>query len=132
MLKPDQIGVVACQDDFYVDEQTCLCCDAPPSEAPDLMRLGEENCFFYRQPGTQNEIERACRAINVSCVEGVRYRGQNRAILRRLFDLGSYASCDVVPTESEREAADFVQAHIGRTKERSIGRSYARMILSRP
>ena len=62
-----------------------------------------------KQPITPEEVERACRAVLVSCVEAVRYRGRDRNILRRLYDLGTYASCDAVPTELENRVSDHVQ-----------------------
>lgn len=95
--------------DFYVDSETCLSCDAPRSEAPDLMDDGENGCFFKRQPVTPDEVERACLAVCVSCVEGVRYRGSDGAILRRLYDLGAFSSCDVPRSPVENKVVSKIE-----------------------
>jgi len=96
-------------DDFYVDCETCLLCDAPRSEAPDLMDQDDSNCFFTRQPSTPEEVERACSAVAVSCVEGVRYRGSDKTILRRLYDLGTFASCDVERSPIEQKVVSKIE-----------------------
>src|SRR4051794_24511491 len=65
----------------------CLACDAPESEAPDLLApLKGDNydTYFVRQPATADEIERACRALEVCCVAALRYGGTNPAVIRRL------------------------------------------------
>ncbi len=103
------MAVVDHGGDFYVDCETCLSCDAPRSEAPDLMDHGENGCFFTRQPSTPEEVERACTAVCVSCVEGVRYRGSDRTILRRLYDLGAFASCDVPRSPTENRVVSWLE-----------------------
>lgn len=83
--------------DFYVMNQLCIACKAPEHEAPDLMSHGDESqgyhCYFKRQPETPEEIERACRAVEVGCCESVRYGGRDPQILARLSEFGRGA-CD--------------------------------------
>ncbi len=71
--------------DFFVEYDTCLACDAPYSEAPELMAYDENwHCYFKRQPQTPDEVEHAINAVRVSCVEAVRYEGNDPEILRRI------------------------------------------------
>ena len=79
---------------FYVRDE-CLACGAPEAEAPDLLApLDDDNLttYFVRQPETPDEVERACRALEVCCVSALRYRGQDPAIIRRLGNDPQY--CD--------------------------------------
>jgi hypothetical protein len=101
-------------DDFYVLCDACILCAAPHDEAPDLMGWHERDeppgprtcapthCFFKAQPRTPDEIERAIRAMNVSCVEALRYGGLDPRILLRLHELGLEHLCDHPLTEEER------------------------------
>jgi 4Fe-4S single cluster domain of Ferredoxin I len=62
----------------------CTACTLPESEAPDLLaRLDDENSdtYFIRQPETQAEIERACLAARVCCVDAIRYGGTDQNII---------------------------------------------------
>ncbi len=100
--------------DFYVECDSCIACTAPYLEASDLMNGPEDDtscyeCYFKRQPVTEEEIERACDAIMVSCTEAVRYSGSDRSILKRLYDRSSYGSVDLLPSGVESEISDFVR-----------------------
>jgi hypothetical protein len=80
--------------DFYTTGE-CLACDAPESEARDLLAPLENDNFdtyFVKQPETAEEIERACRALEVCCVAALRYGGTNPEIIRRLGNDPEY--CD--------------------------------------
>ena len=80
--------------DFYTTGD-CLACDGPEHEAPDLLApLENENydTYFIKQPETPEEIERACRAIEVCCIAALRYGGKNPGIIRRLGNNPEY--CD--------------------------------------
>jgi hypothetical protein len=82
--------------DFYTDGQ-CLQCGTPEHEAPDLLApLTDENnvTYFVRQPEKSEEIERACRAAAVCCVDSLRYSGHDPEIIRRLGNRAQY--CDHV------------------------------------
>jgi hypothetical protein len=75
----------------------CLACEAPEMEAPDLLAPltgGNDTTYFVRQPETPEEVERACRAIQVCCVMDLRYGGTDRAIIERLGN--DPAACDYV------------------------------------
>jgi hypothetical protein len=89
--------------DFYVENQVCITCGAPEAEAPDLIehsKLEYGHCYFKKQPTTADELDRAISAMQVSCIAGVRYGGKNKAILKRLFDLGLQSECDYSLTDA--------------------------------
>jgi hypothetical protein len=70
----------------------CLSCNVPEEEAPSLLaQLTETNSdtYFVRQPETEEEIEQACCAIEVCCVDALRYGGQDPKILARLRRTGN-------------------------------------------
>lgn len=73
----------------------CLACDAPEHEAPDLLAplsYCNSDTYFVRQPSTPDEVERACRALEVCCVAALRYGGTDPNIIRRLGNDPDY--CD--------------------------------------
>jgi hypothetical protein len=73
----------------------CTACGAPEAEAPDLLApLTEENwdTYFVRQPATPDEVECACRAVEVCCLNALRYGGNDSQIIRRLGNRSDY--CD--------------------------------------
>ena len=79
---------------FYTTGE-CLACGAPEAEAPGLLApLDDDNydTYFVRQPATSEEVERACRAIEVCCASALRYAGTDPAIIRRLGNRGEW--CD--------------------------------------
>ncbi len=79
----------------------CLACEAPECEAPDLLaELGPGNCttYFVRQPGTAEQIERACRAATVCCVADIRYGGTDPKIITRLGNDPLYCDYLLVPS----------------------------------
>jgi hypothetical protein len=92
---------------FYSENEGCIACGAPNAEAPDLMEWYEEpcttglysHCIFCRQPETPDEVQQAIRAMNVSCVENLRYRGTNPAIVKQLHDMGKEHLCDALGAE---------------------------------
>jgi hypothetical protein len=98
---PQVSGSETPQDDFYVQPGVCTLCGAPQATAPDLIDHSTEaygSCYFKRQPQTAGEIERAVNAIAVSCISGLRYRGTNEEILKRLYEIGEGGQCDHQPT----------------------------------
>jgi hypothetical protein len=79
---------------FYTTGE-CTACGAPEAEAPELLaRLTNENydTYFLRQPQTTEEVEHACRAIEVCCTKALRYAGTDPAIIQRLGNRAEY--CD--------------------------------------
>ena len=71
---------------FFTEKDCCISCGAPEAEAPDLMAYDDErwSCYFRRQPTTPEEVEQACRAVEVSCCDAVQYDGDDPKILARL------------------------------------------------
>ena len=71
---------------FYSVKDRCIICLAPESVAPHLMGLYEDpsgtnrmsHCFFKKQPETAEEIDHAIAAMNISCVQNLRYAGDPR------------------------------------------------------
>ena len=73
--------------DFIVNDCECISCGAPEAEAPDLMTHDDKSCYFKRQPSTPEELERAIRAVEVSCVGAVRYVGNDPKVLKRIAEM---------------------------------------------
>lgn len=71
--------------DFYTTGE-CLACGLPEHEAPDLLApLGDNyETYFIRQPVSADEIDSACWAAEVCCVDAIRYGGSNPHIRARL------------------------------------------------
>jgi hypothetical protein len=85
--------------DFYVAVDSCIACQAPEHEAPDLMDHalaadGCYHCFFRKQPATPEERERAIRAVWVGCCGAVRYGGKDSDILQALQRYDVTIACD--------------------------------------
>lgn len=79
---------------FYVIKGHCISCGAPRAEAPGLVTLDDDGCYFHKQPETPAEVNDAIRAILVSCIEVYRYAGDEPAICRRLAQIGHSHLCD--------------------------------------
>ena len=118
--------------DFYVERDCCIACEAPCYEAPELMgrpysTTEDDGCFFARQPHTEEEVENACSAVIVSCVEAVRYSGSDPPILRRLYDNASFASCDVIQTPLETSVAEHVKNNYKAARRHGVHWTYTRL-----
>lgn len=71
--------------DFFVEYDSCLACDAPRSEAPELIVYDKAGyCYFKRQPQNAEELEHAVNAVRVSCIEAVLYEGNDAEISRKI------------------------------------------------
>ena len=89
---------------FYSENDGCTACGAPNAQAPQLMdwhyeeygSMTLQHCIFIRQPETADEVEQAISAMEVSCVENLRYRGSDVVIIARLRDLRLEHLCDVL------------------------------------
>ncbi|MDR3418740.1 MAG: hypothetical protein P4L83_21410 [Nevskia sp.] len=80
--------------DFYTTGD-CMACTLPEGEAPELLAPLEgdnSDTYFIRQPRTPEEIEHACSAAEVCCVNAIRYGGHDQWIIRRLGNQSDY--CD--------------------------------------
>ena len=76
--------------DFYVERGLCTGCCLPHGEAPELLNdpnVEFRECYFRRQPQNDAEVEQAVRAMSVSCVEALRYAGNDPKIIARLAEL---------------------------------------------
>src|SRR3974390_2622707 len=79
---------------FYVVKGECVSCGAPQAQAPGLVTLGDDGCYFHKQPETPAEVNDALRAMFVSCIDACRYGGRDPAIRRRLAEVGDSHLCD--------------------------------------
>jgi hypothetical protein len=61
---------------------------------------GYSHCFFKRQPTNPAEVERAIKAMEVSCVENIRYDGSDPRISKKLSGQGLGHLCDPVDGDS--------------------------------
>ncbi|WP_282081574.1 ferredoxin [Aquimarina algiphila] len=90
--------------DFYVTKDECITCGAPEAEAPDIIEHSKKDeygqCFFKKQPETENEIDQAIKAIMVSCVGALRYGGNDPQIIRRLYENDMADFCDYSPNKN--------------------------------
>ncbi|MCJ8314221.1 MAG: ferredoxin [Saccharospirillaceae bacterium] len=80
----------------------CLDCAIPEAEAPTLLadiNKDDNYTHFIRQPETEEEIEQACQACEICCVNALRYAGSNLSIIKRLGNNPEY--CDFVYHEGE-------------------------------
>ena len=87
---------------FYVEADTCICCQGPAKMAPDLFGYFEEppdmrgygHCYVQKQPGTPAELDLILQAVESSCCSGLRYCGSDPSILKRLQQAGFASRCD--------------------------------------
>lgn len=87
---------------FYSVKDCCIICLAPEAAAPDLMGLYENpsgtnrmsHCYFKKQPEKSEEVDQAIAAMEISCVQSLRYAGNDPAILKRLCESGCKDQCD--------------------------------------
>ena len=82
---------------FYTVEGGCLACALPEMEAPDLLAQDDEDydTYFEKQPETDEEVERACCAIEVCCIHALRYGGKDKKIISRLGNNPEYCDFDL-------------------------------------
>lgn len=73
---------------FYVERNMCMTCGVPPSEAPGLIHLDDEGCYFKKQPETEAELAAAIEAMWFACCGAYRYGGDDPEIVRRLLAAG--------------------------------------------
>jgi hypothetical protein len=87
---------------FYVQKELCITCRAPESVAPDLIGFYADpsgtnrvsHCYFRKQPETAEELDRAIKAVGVSCCGAYRYAGVDPAVKEKLRLAGEDAAID--------------------------------------
>ncbi|THU31579.1 ferredoxin [Niastella caeni] len=82
--------------DFYINNGVCIACGAPEAEAQDIIEhsKSDNHCYFKKQPVTEDEIDQAIKAMMVSCINALRYGGQDEIIIKRLYQNGMEDLCD--------------------------------------
>lgn len=73
--------------DFYVVRNTCIQCCLPHEEAPNLLndwKADFDECYFRRQPASDAQVDQAINAMDASCVEALRYAGNDPCILAKI------------------------------------------------
>lgn len=107
-MKRPNIHPLNAEGDFFVEYDMCMACDAPRSVAPELIDYDENgHCYFKCQPQTPEEVEHAIYAVGVSCVEAVRYKGNDSEILKRIGTTPCFNRIKESPSFWRRLAAFF-------------------------
>ena len=89
--------------EFYVEEDLCITCRAPESVAPELIGFQEDpsgtnrerHCYFKKQPKTAEELDRAIKAVQVSCCGAYHYAGTDPAVKEKLRVAGEGTAIDL-------------------------------------
>jgi hypothetical protein len=107
------------EGDFFVEYNSCTGCDAPVAEAQSLMDYDSDgHCYFKRQPETTDEVEQAISAVRVSCVESVRYDGDDPDILAAISQMprssGSGSSRRTLSSKLEDSALKALRRFLNR------------------
>ena len=87
---------------FYVEKDRCITCRAPESVAPDLIGFYEDpsgtnrksHCYFKKQPETAEELDRAIKAVRVSCCGAYHYAGADPTVKEKLRLAGEGTAID--------------------------------------
>jgi ferredoxin len=85
-----------CDGLFYVENQCCITCDLPRTLAPDMFRYTDkkDHCYVYRQPATDEELQRMIQAMEGAEVLCVRCRSRDKSLLRILKGRHLTEQCD--------------------------------------
>ena len=70
--------------DFFIEDGECLACTLPISKSPNLIGEDDFHCYFKKQPKSDEEIEDAIFAMEVSCCGAVRYKGKDTNIIEKI------------------------------------------------
>jgi hypothetical protein len=89
---------------FYVEKDLCITCRVPELAAPDLIGLYEgpsgtnrkSHCYFKKQPTSASELERAIKAVSVSCCGAYHYAGTDVSVKEKLSVAGQAEAIDHV------------------------------------
>lgn len=87
---------------FYVECDLCIACRTPEAAAPDLIGFSADpegtgrvdHCYFKKQPQTQEELDRAVKAVWTCCSGAYHYAGSDREIKEKLRRIGSTEAID--------------------------------------
>ncbi len=98
---------------FYVEDDQCVGCFGPHDHAPDLIGFFQEppdlkgysHCYVKKQPATGEETERMMRAVLASFCSGLRYCGDDPAILEWLKREGHASRCDELADARDAQGA---------------------------
>lgn len=72
--------------DFYVEKDCCTLCGVPSQLAPELFADDDDGCWVARQPATPIEQQKMLKVIEMQELGCVRYRGNDRRIVRLIND----------------------------------------------
>ncbi len=74
---------------FYVCDGCCTACDVPSSEAPGMFAYDEQgHCYVKRQPQNKSDLNQMIRVVYSAELECIRYKGEDKDVLRRLAEGG--------------------------------------------
>jgi hypothetical protein len=81
---------------FYVEDGCCLFCDLPRAIAPDMFKFSKTNdhCYVYKQPETNEELHRMVEVVACADLGCIRYRGNDKRLIRYLRMKGCAEQCD--------------------------------------
>lgn len=105
-------------DDYYVENEMCICCGVPHAVAPDLMGwTGEKtsHCIWKKQPETREELDQAIAVLEAQEWGCHKYAGDDPAMLKR----NSAGYCDY-PLPLQRKLPAVTQFGAGPTHFRLI------------
>jgi hypothetical protein len=89
---------------FYVVKNHCITCSAPVEAAPATMSWNQSpnqkscalHCRVHKQPETEEELKAMIEAVDISCVQAIRYCGTDERIVAALKKLKLEAVCDAL------------------------------------
>jgi hypothetical protein len=64
------------------------------TEAPEFFEMDDDQCYVIRQPANLQETEYLLDAISTQEVGCIRYAGDDKAVIQRMWDSGDGDSCD--------------------------------------
>jgi DNA-directed RNA polymerase subunit RPC12/RpoP len=105
-IEAEKSHVKSATGEFYVQPQCCTSCGVPQSVAPDLVGWTNEaypQCFWIKQPQTQDELGRAIKIIHSQELGCHRYSGTDQAIIRRL----PVEDCDHIRPDLKLESRPY-------------------------
>lgn len=87
---------------FYIEEGDCINCHGPVDKARDLVGFfeappelrGYNHCYIQRQPANPEEAKLLMQAMEASMCSGLRYCGDDPAILEQFKQAGLASRCD--------------------------------------